>query len=169
MRIYLVGMPGSGKTTLAEELSSLTKLPFFDLDHKLEEKEGRSIPEIFSENGEDYFRKVENEVVHSFLPDNAILATGGGAPCFFDNMDFMLSNGKTVFVDVHEDELIERVWSQHGSRPLLAQEGKEEMYNAIKEKRNNRLPFYKKAEYIIEADKKTPKEIANEIVKELGL
>ncbi|NME68283.1 shikimate kinase [Flammeovirga aprica] len=163
MRIYLIGMPGSGKSTLAEELSTLLSLPFYDMDTEIEEREKKSIPEIFTEKGEDYFRKVEKEVVQTFLPDNSILATGGGAPCFFDNMDFMLENGETVFVDVHEDVLVERVWQQQGTRPLLAQNEKEEVYNAIKEKRESRLPYYSKAEFTIEAGTKTPSELALEI------
>ncbi|WP_052444294.1 shikimate kinase [Flammeovirga sp. OC4] len=167
MRIYLIGMPGSGKSTLAKELSSLLSLPYFDMDTEIEEREKKSIPEIFTEKGEDYFREVEKEVVNTFFPDNAILATGGGAPCFYDNMEVMLKNGVTVFVDVHEDELVERVWQQQGTRPLLAQNEKEAVYNAIKEKRENRLPFYSKAEFVIEAGTKSPAELALEIKKVL--
>lgn len=163
MRIYLVGMPGSGKTTLSKELSSLISFPFVDLDTILEEREGKTIPEIFSEKGEAFFREVEKEIVHTYLPEETIIATGGGAPCFFDNMDFMLKNGVVIFVDVHEDQLIERVWSEHGSRPLLAQQKKEEMYNAIKSKRIDRLPFYTQAQYVINAEKKSPIVIAKEI------
>lgn len=169
MRIYLIGMPGSGKSTLAKELSTLLSMPFFDMDTEIEKREEKSIPEIFTEKGEDYFRGVEKEVVNTFLPDNAILATGGGAPCFFDNMDFMLENGVTVFVDVHENELVERVWQQQGTRPLLAQNEKQEVFEAIKEKRVSRLPFYSKAEYVIEAGSKTPSELALEIKETIKL
>lgn len=156
-------MPGSGKSTLAKELSELLSLPYIDMDNEIEKMEGRSIPEIFKNEGEDYFRKIEHSIVKDFLPENTILATGGGAPCFYDNMEMMLQNGETVFVDVHEDELIERVWEQHGTRPLLAQENKEEVYQSIKEKRNSRLSHYMKAKHTINAKKKSPMEIALEI------
>ncbi|WP_281613661.1 shikimate kinase [Flammeovirga sp. SubArs3] len=167
MRIYLVGMPGSGKSTLAKELSELISLPFYDMDSEIEIREEAPIPTIFELNGEDYFRKVEQKVVQEFKPDNSIIATGGGAPCFFNNMEVLNRLGTTVFVDIAPLELTERVWEQHGSRPLLAQESKEEIFQAIQAKREQRLPFYNKAQIIINGGVKTPKELAEEIKEAL--
>ncbi|AZQ61226.1 shikimate kinase [Flammeovirga pectinis] len=167
MRIYLIGMPGSGKSTLAKELSEVLDLPYFDLDLEIEKKERKSIPKIFTEFGEDYFRKVEREIMLSFTPDNAIIATGGGTPCFFDNIEKLNSQGKTFFVDVLEDDLADRVWEQQGTRPLLAQENREDIFAAIQEKRVNRLPYYEKAQITIQANKKTPYELAIEIKQNL--
>ncbi|OHX68492.1 hypothetical protein NH26_08100 [Flammeovirga pacifica] len=165
MRIYLVGMPGSGKSTLAKALSSQLNLPFFDMDDEIVKKEGRSIPEIFEKEGEDYFRKVEQEIVHDFHPENCILATGGGAPCFFDNMNVMNELGTTVFVDVDANHLTERVWSEHGTRPLLSQSSKEEIFQSISDKRSQRLAFYQQSKFMIEAGTKTPDELAKEIIR----
>ena len=87
MPVYLIGLPGSGKTTMGKQLASILEIPFFDLDAEIENQAGKSIPELFKEEGEDFFREKERSCLRSFLNrDNFILATGGGTPCFFDNL-----------------------------------------------------------------------------------
>ncbi|ANQ49428.2 shikimate kinase [Flammeovirga sp. MY04] len=167
MRIYLVGMPGSGKSTLAKALSEQLDLPFYDMDDEIVNQENRSIPEIFEKEGEEYFRKVEQQIVQNFHPENSIIATGGGAPCFFDNMEVLNGLGITVFTDVSAEALTERVWGQHGTRPLLSQSSKEEVFQSIDYKRSDRLPYYKKAQIYIEAKDKTPEDLAIEIANRL--
>ncbi|MDO9615659.1 MAG: shikimate kinase, partial [Bacteroidota bacterium] len=94
MRIYLIGYMGCGKTTLGRKLAAELSLTFIDLDTFLEEKYFRTIPQIFQEEGEAGFRKKEQNVLHEVSAfDDVIVATGGGAPCFFDNMEVMNNTG----------------------------------------------------------------------------
>ncbi|MGZ3814014.1 MAG: shikimate kinase, partial [Mucilaginibacter sp.] len=99
MKIFLIGFMGSGKTTLGRKLAGRTEYEFVDLDHKLEQQVELSIAEYFSFFGEDSFRKLESEVLKKTIyPENVIISTGGGLPCFFDNMDWMKANGKVVYI-----------------------------------------------------------------------
>lgn len=98
-------MPGSGKSTLGKQLTDLLNQPFFDLDDVIENKEGRSITQIFEEQGEDYFRKVESKYLKEFDEVFFILATGGGTPCYFDNLRFMKKSGFVIYLDVPIEEL----------------------------------------------------------------
>ena len=87
MLIFLVGMMGSGKTTVGQMLANELSLPFFDTDEILTSIEDRSIPEIFSQNGEEYFRSLEKELIDNWKISDGIVATGGGLPCFNDLME----------------------------------------------------------------------------------
>ncbi len=142
-RFFLIGMPGAGKTTLGHELASSMSLPFFDLDQEIERKEKRSIPEIFLIYGEDYFRKLEKEMLRSIIGDQEelILATGGGTPCFYHNMDTMNDAGTTVFLDVEIPELIRRLKGQR-NRPLLNVKDFEGQLKTLLKKR---VRYYEKA------------------------
>lgn len=151
MKIYLTGLPGSGKTTLGKQLAKALNYTFVDLDAEIEKLEDRTIPTIFENEGEDYFRKVEQKVLHKTTStDNAIISTGGGAPCFFDNAEFINSNGLSIFIDVSPKELAKRISRGPNNRPLLA--GVTSLEEEIENKRKARLPFYKKAELCIVGD-----------------
>lgn len=149
-RIYIIGMPASGKTTFGKGLSAISSYPFVDLDHVIEEREGQTIPTIFSEKGESYFREVERDVVEDTLPEQAIISTGGGAPCFYANIDFMLAHGIVLFLDTPTEELAKRANSQHGSRPLLNHRTGHELYRELEAKRDQRIEFYSQADIIID-------------------
>lgn len=148
MKIYLVGMPGSGKSTLGEQLARALDAQFLDLDTEIEKKEGKSIPQIFLEHGENYFRIVEAEKLRELAgSDNSfVLATGGGAPCFYNGMDTLNETGISVFLNVPISELIRRV-SKNKDRPLLANEDIEKKMQTLLEKR---LPVYKKASIVVD-------------------
>jgi len=95
--IFLIGFMGCGKTTLGRKLASRLGYMFMDLDHVLEAQVGMTIAEYFSKNGEDAFRKLESEVLkQTRYPENAVISTGGGLPCYFDNMQWMNAHGKTL-------------------------------------------------------------------------
>ncbi|GAA4827836.1 shikimate kinase [Algivirga pacifica] len=164
MRIYLIGMPGCGKSTVGHHLAEALNYNFLDLDQAIEEKEGNSIPDIFSTKGEDYFRKIEKEVLETTLPENTVIATGGGAPCFFNNMGFIKEQGLAIFLDTPTKLLAERVLQQKGSRPLVDdQQSLENVQKALEEKRNDRLAFYMQADYRIDTSEGTPLQLSERI------
>lgn len=113
-------MPGSGKSTLGKQLAESLQLPFVDLDAEIEKKESRSIKNIFSENGEVFFRLTESQTLRAWADSEKsfVMATGGGAPCFHQGIDTINATGTSIFLDVSIDELINRV-GVDTSRPLL--------------------------------------------------
>lgn len=122
VKIVLVGLPGSGKSTLGKKLAEQLGFSFYDLDELIVQQEKKSIPEIFYERGEGYFRQAETMALEKQLDaDEAmILATGGGAPCFNDNMDRINQKGISVFLDVPMQQIIQRMTSSEVAlRPLF--------------------------------------------------
>lgn len=152
MRIYLVGMPGSGKTTLGKALAKNLQIPFLDLDASIEMSERMSIPDIFEKKGEDYFRQRESQSVNrTKTMSNAIFATGGGAPCFHDNMAFMNEHGLTIYFKVSPEELSHRLM-KNNDRPLLKGKSGEELVEELKKKMEERAPYYEEAKVKVEGD-----------------
>lgn len=147
-KIFLVGMPGSGKSTMGKELASQFDRNFFDLDHEIENMLGSTVSEIFAEEGEEGFREAERDVLYMLvrLNEPAVIATGGGAPCFHDGMKVMKDNGHTIFVNPPMETIIERVSQEKGLRPLVDQmEGAVD--SKIVELYEKRLPFYQQAAF----------------------
>ena len=144
---------GAGKTTVGKALSQSLALPFYDLDWYIEERYRRTIPQIFAENGENGFREIEQKILHEVAEfENVVISTGGGAPCFFDNMEFMNRTGKTVFLDVHPDVLFRRLRVAKQQRPILQGKEDEELKAFIIQALEKRAPFYHQAQYIFNAD-----------------
>jgi shikimate kinase len=157
MKIFLIGLPGSGKSQLGKSLALSLQLPFVDLDDEIVVQEGKPVTEIFKEKGEPYFRKVETELLRkrsTALPA-FVMATGGGAPCFHNNMEFINNTGVSVFLDISISTIIRRMTiQQQKQRPLLIQDGLslEETYTTL---RDARLPFYQQAQLTIEGNEIT--------------
>lgn len=148
MKIFLIGMPGCGKSTFGKRVAEKLELEFIDLDKELIQQEGTSINEIFEYKGEEYFRQIESEMLKNIAVnrDNYIMATGGGAPCFFDNIDFMNTQGLTIFIDTPVDDLIERLNLKGiDKRPLLRKIGTENLRAGLEDQLKKRLSFYTKA------------------------
>ena len=151
MKIFLIGFMGSGKTTLGRKLASKMGFEFIDLDHKLEQQVELSIAEYFSFFGEDAFRKLESEVLKKTpYPDNVIVSTGGGLPCYFDNMDWMKGNGKVVYIKLPPKTLAARLESGKEERPLLQDKHGDDLVAFIEQKLAEREGFYMQANIIAE-------------------
>ena len=141
---------GCGKSTLGRSLASELNLTFIDLDSFLEEKYFKTIPQIFAEEGEESFRRKERNVLEEVCGfDDVILATGGGAPCFFDNMELMNESGFCVFLDVNISSLVSRLIHAKIERPLIKGKSPEELTKFIEGLLTKRRPFYEKARYIL--------------------
>jgi len=160
MRIFLIGFMGCGKSTLGRTLASELKLTFIDLDSFLEEKYFKTIPQIFAEEGEDAFRRKERKVLEEVCGfDDVILATGGGAPCFFDNMELMNNAGFCIFLDVEISSLVNRLIHAKTERPLIKGKSPEELHTFIEGLLAKRRPFYEKARYVLKGSEITPAQV----------
>lgn len=150
MRIYLIGYMACGKTTLGKELAHKLSLSFLDMDKYLEKKYFKTIPQIFEEEGESGFRLREQACLHEIAEfEDVVIATGGGAPCFFDNMAVMNRTGICIFLDVEAEELANRLLSAKVDRPLVRGKSPEELVRFIENMLEKRRPYYEQANYII--------------------
>jgi len=150
MRIYLIGYMGCGKSTLGRELAAGLGLLFVDLDKYIEKKYFRTVPKIFADEGEERFREKERVClleVSAF--EDVVVATGGGAPCFFDNIDVMNRTGCCVFLDVEDEVLANRLLQSKSDRPLIRGKSVEELTSVIQKMMQERRPFYEKARYTV--------------------
>lgn len=153
VRIFLTGYMGAGKTTLGKAFAHQMNIPFIDLDWYIEERFHKTVGELFAERGETGFRELERNVLHEVAEfENVIISTGGGAPCFFDNMEFMNRMGKTVFLNVHPDVLFRRLRVAKQQRPILQGKQDDELKAFIVQALEKRAPFYRQAQYVFNAD-----------------
>lgn len=150
MKIFLIGMPGSGKSTIGKRLAEKLRMPFIDLDTEIEKREGKPVKDIFTENGEAYFRELESETLNDFALSGQtfVMATGGGAPCFHGGIDIINAHGISIFLDVPIEEIISRIENQK-DRPLLLSTSKVELTEKLITTRNGRLTCYQQASVIV--------------------
>lgn len=142
---------GCGKSHIGKRLAKKLDLPFIDMDDFLEKKENRSIRNIFEEEGEGYFRQKEKEGLREMLQfEKAIIATGGGAPCFFDNGDWMNANGVTVYLQTPIEMIIENLQKEMSKRPLLKGLSENELESFIGNKLAEREAFYQNVHIVYE-------------------
>lgn len=147
--LYLIGFMGSGKSHLGKALAKALNWDFLDMDDFLEAKEGMTIAQIFAEGGEKLFRALEKNYLHATYDfEKTVIATGGGAPCFFDNMEWMNANGTTIYLETPVPILVERLKKETAHRPLLAEKTEEELGLFIKQKLLERAAFYQQASVI---------------------
>ena len=144
--IYIIGFMGSGKSTMGKRLAALMGWQFLDLDEKIEEIAGKTIARIFSEDGEEEFRKIESETLKNLNPvANVIISTGGGTPCHSGNMDYMLEKGITVYLKMTPGQLASRLHDSSAERPLLKNIPDEKLLSFIGEKLSDREQWYSRA------------------------
>ena len=149
--VYIIGFMGSGKSTAGKRLAATLGWSFIDLDRKIEEVAGKTIPEIFSQEGEDRFRSLETEVLRSLKSQvRTIVSTGGGTPCHGDNMEFMLETGVTVYLKMSTGQLVSRLLGSTEDRPILKNVPDDKLYGFIDEKLAVREKFYNKANIVVE-------------------
>ncbi len=141
---------GCGKSTLGRRLSEHLNLQFVDMDHYIEERNLKTIPQIFEQEGEAEFRKKERKALEELSEfTDIIIATGGGAPCFFDNIDLMNRSGKTVYINIDPAILADRLLKSKTERPLIKGKSREELVAFIDETLKKRNEFYKQAKFQI--------------------
>lgn len=161
MKIYLVGFMGSGKTVYGERLAKQLKWHSYDLDQMVEEGAGSSIAELFRSQGESYFRKLEKEALKRTAElDNAVIATGGGAPTYEDNMQWMNENGETIYLKLLPDKLLKRLKKEQDKRPLIQGMKENDLQQVIHEKLKARTFYYLQAHRIIDPLDVQPKELS---------
>ena len=149
-RIILIGYMGSGKTTVGKALSKNTGMMFYDLDWYIESRMHKSVSQLFTERGEDSFRKMEYNMLHEVAEfEDVIISCGGGTPCFFDNMDYLNQQGDVVYLKATPDVLYKHLLMAKVERPLLKGKSPEELIAYIAEHLKEREPFYSKARYTL--------------------
>lgn len=151
MRIYLIGFMGSGKSYTSKRLAHRLGYPYTDLDELIESRAGKSITNIFAEDGEASFRKIEAETLRATrIFPTAVIACGGGTPCYHDNISWMNEQGMTVFLDVPAEILEQRLKNEADHRPVL--QGGKSICETIQQKLAERRSFYEQAHLHIETE-----------------
>ncbi|MBL4578534.1 MAG: shikimate kinase [Flavobacteriales bacterium] len=152
MKIFLIGFMGSGKTSVGKRLAKSLDIEFIDLDKHIELRAGKSINDIFRDLGETKFRELEREALADLKgKSKCVIATGGGTPCFHDNIQFMNAGGKTVYLELTGDQLLKRLAKSRSKRPLLKDLTDKELKVFIEEKLKERASSYLEAQHRVDA------------------
>src|SRR5712692_5627025 len=163
MKIYLVGFMVAGKTTIGRELASRFDIPFFDLDELIEASEKMSIKDIFAGRGEPYFRKRERDLLRSTkYVESAVIATGGGTFTFDENIQFIQSEGLSVYLSAPYALLRGRIGAKAAERPMFRDD------LATHELFTSRIRYYRMSDVTLEIrEEETPAEIVERLLLEL--
>ena len=167
MKIYLIGFMSSGKTHRGKLISLKLNIPFFDLDEQIETAEGRPISEIFSQHGEEYFRRKEKEVLHiiSESHDTFLMSCGGGTPCYYNNIDYMNKSGTTVWISSSIDTMHQRLLKDRQKRPVLSGLSDEQLRGYIIKKFSDRKIYYEQAAIIIDEEKVSDEDFIQQLLR----
>jgi shikimate kinase len=171
MIISLVGYMGSGKSHISKILSEKINFKLLDLDKEISKRLKMSIPEIFEKKGEIYFRKAEREVLEEILAkeENMVLSLGGGTPVYYNNMEIINLNSKSIFLRANINTLVERLSKQKEKRPLVARIPNEDLPEFIAKHLFERNAYYSKSQFTINTDNKEPEDVVAEIKEKLYL
>ena len=160
--LYLIGFMGVGKTTIGKQIAALNKVVFIDTDSQIEKETSKSIKEIFETDGEIAFRKLETDTIRS-INRKAIIACGGGLPAHNNNIEYLKHKGIVIYLKASTETLIKRLEKNKNKRPLISNLTNEERLEFIRKILKEREKTYKQADYTIETDNKTVKEVLREI------
>ncbi len=171
MRIYLIGYMGSGKSTMGRGLAKNLGLSFVDMDQYIEKRNFKTIPQIFADSGEEGFRRLEQKALIELSDfENIIIATGGGAPCFFENMKLIKNTGKSIYLKATPRILAQRLVDSKVERPLIKGKNFEELTEFIHNTLALREEWYAQADFILEFDTDlTDEEVLVKFHKAFGL
>jgi shikimate kinase len=163
VKIFLLGLPGAGKSWLGKSVAALIHLPFIDLDEQIQLREGMDVQEIFKTKGEDYFRRVEAEMLREKIKQpEFVMATGGGTPCFFENIGLMNSVGTSIFLDTPVSIIAKRLNAdEKGARPLLS--NSTDVEKALYDLLEKRKSFYSKAHFTVRGESVKIQEIIDRV------
>jgi shikimate kinase len=166
VRVFLLGFMGCGKSRNGYKLSRLMKHRFADTDRLVASLHGISVEEIFETKGEEYFRNEETRALGALCKmENMIVSTGGGLPCFNDNMKTMNENGITVYLKATPGLLFHRLIKNRDKRPLIAKLKDDELMEFIVNRLNDRKEFYMQAQIIHKADNLDVRKLMEEVLK----
>jgi shikimate kinase len=171
--IFLIGYMGAGKSVIGRLLSQINDFNFYDLDEYIEVKEGKKVSEIFNENNEVYFRKIENKYLKeiSLLKENKIISTGGGTPCFQNNFEIIneSSNSTSIYLKANIDVLVNRLKESNNDRPLISHLTDEhKLKEFITKHLFERSYYYEKSKIKLVTDNLEPSEIVKLITNRLA-
>lgn len=166
-KVILVGYMGSGKTVISNKLSQRLNIRSVELDKLIEANAKKSITDVFSENGELYFRKLENKIFKEVIEskDKLIISTGGGTPCYYNNHELLNGDGSvSIYLKASIETLFDRLKNEFESRPMIANLEAEDAKEFIAKHLFERSYFYNQAQYTISVDDKSINQIVTEIV-----
>ena len=152
-RIIIIGYMGAGKTTVGKALAKDLGLTFYDLDWYIESRMHKTVKQIFDEQGEEGFRRIERNMLHEVAEfEDVIISCGGGTPCFFDNIDYMNQVGEVFYLKASPETILQHLSMSRGERPLLKDKTPEQLQQFVTEQLAQREPFYNKAKYAIDVN-----------------
>ncbi len=153
MKVFILGYMASGKTTIGRKLAKELRLDFIDLDEFIESRENKSISEIFTEGGEALFRGVEMKYLREViaLEPDALISTGGGTPCFYDNIKDMNDAGLTVFFEMDAKSVTFRLMNSKGDRPIVNNVSEGELLEFVEQQMEERKYYYSEAQMTVNA------------------
>jgi shikimate kinase len=152
-RIVLVGFSGAGKSTVAKKLASLLNFKVLDTDKMLEEKYRITVYDIFEKYGEDVFRKLEyNTLIEALQQEGVVIATGGGAPCFLDAMELINASSYSVYIELSQKSLTQRLLHAKVTRPLTKNKTEAELFTFVTEQFALRAPYYQQAHITVKGE-----------------
>ena len=165
MRIFLLGYMGSGKTTNGKKLAGHLRYSFLDMDTEIEKEQGMTIALIFETRGEEFFRSLEHELLLKiFKMDNLVISTGGGLPCFGNNLELINENGVSVYLKLTPEMLASRLKFSGKTRPLIKNLPEIELLNFVCLQLEKREPWYVKATITCNAMNMNINELAEKIL-----